>query len=133
MRRLKSKVTIYDIAREADVSIMTVSRALHPESRDRVAPSTLKSIEAVIRRFNYTPNSAAQNLSAARTKTIGILLSHFRNVFLSDYYSKILSGVSNELLHSDYRFKIVALKERRAKWDGYRFKTAEGVDGRNTL
>jgi len=129
MGRPKSRPTIYDIARNADVSIMTVSRALNTETQDKVAPKTLKTIKAIVRRLNYTPNQAAHNLSARRTKTIGILLSHITNVFLSDYYSKILSGVANELLDSDYRFKIVALKERQAKWDGYRFKTAEGIDG----
>ena len=121
--------TIRDIAKKANVSIATISRAINPETRSRVAKETLDSIDALVRKYHFAPNLAAKNLRAVKCKTIGILVPHIPNLFISDYWSKIISGVSNALMDSDYRFKVVAFKPYIQKWDGYRFQSAEGVDG----
>ncbi|MBI2094759.1 MAG: LacI family DNA-binding transcriptional regulator [Candidatus Omnitrophica bacterium] len=129
MKKLDNQATITDVARMADVSIATVSRALDEETRKLVAPETLNRIETVVRKCGYTPNLAARNMRARKLKTIGILLPHVPNVFVSDYYSKIFSGVSNALLDSDYRFKLIAFKRFSEKLDGHQFRSADGVDG----
>lgn len=121
--------TIHDIAKKANVSIATISRAINPETRSRVAKETLDSIDALVRKYRFTPNLAAKNLRSTKCKTIGVLVPHIPNLFISDYWSKIISGVSNALMDSDYRFKVVAIKPTAQKWDGYHFRSAEGIDG----
>jgi len=75
----KKEVTIYDIAKEANVSPATVSRVLtgsvnvRKEKKDRVSE--------VIRKYNYRPNPLARGLSDTKTKIIGILTADIRNPF----------------------------------------------------
>lgn len=125
----KTKITIYDMAKKADVSIATISRVVNRETRGRVALKTLKRIDQLVQKYRYAPNLAAKNLSKAAFNTIGVVLPHLRGIFFSDYYSNLFSGVSDAILESHYRFKMVMLKPGKEKWDHYDFKNAEGVDG----
>lgn len=126
---MEKKLTIYEMAKKARVSIATISRALNPETRSKVSPETLEKINVLFRKYQYTPNLAAKNLSKASFKTIGLLLPHHAGIFLEDYYSKILAGTADSLLASDYHLKMVMLKCQKNKWDKYNFKFGEGVDG----
>lgn len=66
------KPTVYDVARDAGVSIATVSRTLRtPEA---VRPQTRQSINAAIDRLGYIPSGSARSLAARRTKTIALFL-----------------------------------------------------------
>ncbi len=123
------KLTIYQMAQKAGVSIATISRAINRQTRHKVSAVTLTKIEALIEKHGYTPNLAAQNLSRAASKMIGVLVPQIEGIFLDDYYGRILSGVSDALLQSDYQLKLVMLKPNRHHWDQYNFKFGEGVDG----
>lgn len=123
------KLTIYQMAKKAGVSIATISRAMNSSTRRKVSPATLAKIDALIEKHGYTPNLAAQNLSRASSKAIGVLVPQTEGLFLDDYYARILSGVSDALLESEYQFKLVMLKPDRHNWDQYNFKFGEGVDG----
>ena len=103
-------MTIYEIAKKAKVSIATISRAMSPETRSKVAPETLTEIDRLVALFGYAPNLAARHLSKTVFKTIGILMPHHPQIFLEDYYVKILAGVADATLETDYQFKIVLLK-----------------------
>ncbi len=120
--------TIYDIAKKANVSIATVSRALNPETKSKVAPDTAALIESLVKKHNYTPNFAAKNLSRTKFKALGIILPHHEGIFREDYFSNILNGVSDSMLETDYHLKTLMLKCDK-KWDTYNFKLGEGVDG----
>lgn len=122
-------LTIYDLAEKLDVSIATISRAMNPETRSKVAPETLKRVDEAAHRYGYTPNIAAKNLSRTAFKSIGTLFPHHPGIFLESYYSNILCGVADALLDSEYHLKTVMLKCREEKWDGYNFKAGEGIDG----
>ncbi len=74
-------MTIYDIAKEANVSIATVSRAMNSPSK--VSPKTLARIQAVLARNNYFPNAMARSLANNKSKTVGILVSDIRNSHFS--------------------------------------------------
>ncbi len=123
------KITIYEIAKAANVSIATISRAINPETRRKVSKETLKVIDEIIRQRGYTPNLAAKHLVKASYKTVGVILPHHQGIFSEDYYSQTLCGISDALLDSDYSFKLLMLKAGDKKWDQYNFKSAEGVDG----
>ena len=64
--------TIRDVAREAGVSIATVSRVFNSSSL--VSEDTAERVMQVAARFDYWPNGAAQSLTPNRTNTIGVLL-----------------------------------------------------------
>lgn len=65
-------VKIIDVAREAGVSLGTVSNALnHPE---KVRPETRRLIEEAIDRLGYTPNQSARMLAGGESATIGLIL-----------------------------------------------------------
>lgn len=125
---MKGKMTIYEMAKKANVSIATISRAMNLETRPRVAPATLEKIDELVNRLGYTPHLAARHLSKTTFKTIGILMPHHPQIFLEDYYIKILAGVSDAIMETDYQFKIVLLRCRDEKWDKHNFKLSDGVD-----
>ncbi len=122
-------MNIKEIAKKAGVSIATVSRAINPDTRNKVASHTLERIEELIKKYGYTPHIGATNLSGKKTKMIGLILPYTHNIFYSSYYSHILSGISNFFIESDYQFKIILLHEKPEKWDTYDFKIGEGVEG----
>jgi len=126
---MESKLTIYDIAKEAGVSTATVSRAINPETRDKVAPATQKKIDQLVKKFSYTPSLAAKNMGLTKTKTIGVVFPYLPGIFYSEYYAHILSGVSDYLYDTAYKFKMLLLKNDSFQWDSFDFKAGENVDG----
>ena len=122
-------LSIKDMAKKIGVSVATVSRALNPETRSKVAPATLERVDRLVAKYGYMPNQAARNLRKASTKTIGVIFPYVENIFYSSYYTHILAGVANALLDTEYQFKMLLLKDEKDKWDRYNFSTAESVDG----
>lgn len=80
-------VTIRDVARHADVSIATVSRAL--SAPDLVAERTRARVIAVARQLGYEPNRAARSLITGRTGFIGAVVPDVANPF----FLGVLKGV----------------------------------------
>lgn len=79
-------MNIKQIAKEAGVSVATVSRVMnHPET---VAEATRKKIERVMKEAEYTPNWFAQGLNFNKTKTIGIVIPHM----LHSSYMEVAGG-----------------------------------------
>jgi LacI family transcriptional regulator len=65
-------VTIYDVAREAGVSMATVSRVLNGTAV--VKEETRQKVLAAIKKLHYRPNAVARGLASKRTKTIGVIV-----------------------------------------------------------
>lgn len=80
-------VTIKDVAREAEVSVATVSRALN--GRGNVAPEVRANVQKVAARLRYVPHSAARSLITRRTQTIGALLPDMHG----EFFSELIRGV----------------------------------------
>lgn len=94
------KKTIYDVAREAGVSISTVSRVLNGSSK--VKESTRKRVEAAC--VDYWPVASARELQTKQTKTIGVLINHRPEYFfLNETYTNALLGISVAAKESGYR------------------------------
>lgn len=123
------KVNITELARKANLSISTISRAVNAETRSKVAPRTLKKIDALLEKYSFTPNLAARTLRKSTTKTIGIVFPYLPGIFYSPYYQHILSGIADTLQGSEYQFKMLLLDQDPQKWDHYDFKIGERVDG----
>lgn len=77
-------VTIYDIAQEAGVSPATVSRVLTNSAN--VSSEKKQKIQAIIDKYNFTPNALARGLSDNKRKVIGILTSDIRNPFYASLF-----------------------------------------------
>jgi LacI family transcriptional regulator len=75
-------VTIKDVAREANVSIATVSRALNGHSN--VTDAMREKILEIAARLRYMPHGAARSLSTRRTQTIGAILPDLYGEFFSE-------------------------------------------------
>lgn len=63
------RITIHDVAREAGVSIATVSYVLN--NTGSIAPETRKRVWAITRQLNYRPSVTARNLQANETRLLG--------------------------------------------------------------
>lgn len=85
-----SKVRIIDVAREAGVSLGTVSNALnHPE---RVRPDTRRSIEEAIERLGYTPNQSARMLRGGHARALGIVVPQLAHAAIL----QVVNGANTE-------------------------------------
>lgn len=71
--------TIDDVAREANVSIATVSRVINQTAP--VAKETIQRVQATIEILNYQPQAAARILASRKTNTIGLLLPEISGHF----------------------------------------------------
>ena len=95
--------TIKDVAREAGVSISTVSRALN--NSGYVSERTRKAIEQAMN--GYTPNTAAVEMVTKRTQNIGLIISYNPNYFFSNpIYMQAMMGISNTCKQNNYRLLV---------------------------
>ncbi|PUA17918.1 LacI family DNA-binding transcriptional regulator [Glaciimonas sp. PCH181] len=94
------RVTITDVARAANVSPMTVSRAL--TSPALVQQKSRDKITAVIQKLGYVPNQAASTLASAKSRVIGVIVPSLTNAVFID----TLSGIRDCLSQAGYHFLI---------------------------
>ena len=80
-------VTIKDVAREAKVSVASVSRALN--GHENVTEATRKRVLGVADRLRYVPHSGARSLITRRTQTIGALLPDL----YGEFFSELIRGI----------------------------------------
>jgi LacI family transcriptional regulator len=93
-------VTLRDLARELDLSITTVSRALAGYSD--VAEATRRRVQQAADEMGYVPDATARRLQKGRTDTIGFVLPTFGPRFSDPFFSELLSGIGNEAARSNY-------------------------------
>ncbi|MHC1683871.1 MAG: LacI family DNA-binding transcriptional regulator [Clostridiaceae bacterium] len=91
--------SIKDVAREAGVSIATVSRVLNDV--DVVNEETKKKVMEAIKKLGYRPNIIARSLKTQRTKTIGIVIPDISNAF----YPEIVRGAED--VANIYNYNII--------------------------
>lgn len=87
---------IQDVARLAEVSTATVSRALaNPE---RVSPEARARVMEAIAKVGYVPNPAARTLRSQKSRMVLVVLPNLGNIF----FSKILRGIEETLFDAGY-------------------------------
>jgi LacI family transcriptional regulator len=91
--------TIYDVAREAGVSMATVSRVLNGTAV--VKDETKAKVLAAIEKLGYRPNAVARGLASKRTKTIGVILPDVSDLF----HAEILRGIED--IATMYHYHII--------------------------
>lgn len=93
-------VSIKDVAREAQVSIATVSRVLN--DIDVVNEDTKKKVLDAINKLGYRPNIVARSLKTQKSKTIGIIIPDISNQF----YPEIVRGAEDVANIYDYNIML---------------------------
>ena len=102
---MKKKITLKQIARELDVSISTVSKALR--NSIEISEDTREKVQAFARLYNYRPNNIALSLKNRKTKTIGVIIPervhHFFSIVIRGIEQvankrgyNVIVGLSNE-------------------------------------
>lgn len=108
--------SIRDVAKEANVSVSTVSRALNGYSD--VNEDTRRKIEDVAARIGYTPNLSARNLSAKVKKNVGLIVSNLLYDKGPDEYTySLIKGVYTYIAQTDYiiSFTVTTTQEQMEK------------------
>ncbi|MEK5270938.1 catabolite control protein A [Aeribacillus sp. FSL K6-8394] len=94
-----NNVTIYDVAREANVSMATVSRVVN--GNPNVKPTTRKKVLEAIERLGYRPNAVARGLASKKTTTVGVVIPDVSSTF----YSELARGIED--IATMYKYNII--------------------------
>ncbi|MGI1691725.1 LacI family DNA-binding transcriptional regulator [Thermoanaerobacter uzonensis] len=96
MSKMGKQPTIKDVAKEAGVSIKTVSRVINNQ-RD-VKPETREKVLKIIKEIGYQPNAIARGLRMKKTYSIGVIIGDITN----NFYSDIVRGIEDFALSKNY-------------------------------
>jgi len=123
-RKFSGKATLRDVAREAGVSVATVSYVLN--NTGSVSDQVRKQVKSAIKLRGYVPNLSAQAMRTGRTKTIGMILPDLRNPF----FPELAQSVENAARSNDLAVFLVDTQESQtAEAEGI-FKLIQyGVEG----
>lgn len=101
-------VTIKDIARIANVSHTTVSRALN--NSPYINEETKRKIKELAKELNYVPNYNAKGLVTLKSHNIGIFFSSISKGTSSSFFHEVINGI-NESIHNEYNIIIRGIDE----------------------
>ncbi len=116
-------MTLTDVAREARVSVASVSRVVNGHTN--VTPETRDRILEVIERLRYVPHTAARSLITKRTHVIGVLLPDLYGGFFSELIRGIDAGAREHHLqlllsssHGDAAAMAASIRAMRGRVEG---------------
>jgi LacI family transcriptional regulator len=92
-------ITIYDVAREANVSMATVSRVVN--GNPNVKPTTRKKVLEAIERLGYRPNAVARGLASKKTTTVGVIIPDIASIF----FAELARGIED--IATMYKYNII--------------------------
>ncbi|MBB4079594.1 LacI family transcriptional regulator [Lewinella aquimaris] len=99
------RVTIYDLAKELNVSPSTVSRAL--KDHTSIGQETTKAVKALAKQRGYRPNVLASNLRNQHSNTIGVLVPWVNRPFIST----LISGIEESAQRAGYNVLIAQTQD----------------------
>lgn len=121
-------VTLKDIARELNLSVTTVSRALY--GYDDVAEGTRQRVWSLAETLGYVPDTTAQRLRKGRTDTLGFVIPTFGPRFSDPFFSEFLAALGNEAARQGFDLLVSTRAPGAEEQAAYR-RLVEGrrVDG----
>lgn len=90
-------VTLKDVAKEAGLTVGTVSRVLN--NRGYISDDAREKVYDAMRKLNYHPNEVARSLQGKSTNTIGLIVPHIRH----PYFAEMISNIENQAYKKGYR------------------------------
>jgi LacI family transcriptional regulator len=115
--------TIREVAREADVSVATVSRVF--TGKGPVRKETQRRIRRAAERLRYVPHGAARSLITRQTRTLGVLLPDL----FGEFFSEIIRGVDTTARRSGYHLLVSGSHSDRAETEAMLRAMRGRVDG----
>ncbi|WP_342556112.1 LacI family DNA-binding transcriptional regulator [Paenibacillus sp. FSL R7-0652] len=115
------KITIKDVAREAGVSISTVSNALN--GVDVLNPETKSHVLKVAERLNYIPNLNGKLLKSGQTKMLGF----FTTSVSGPYFYKLVEAMSRECDRLGYGLNVFVTKDKHVIMSNILGRRVDGV------
>ncbi len=114
---MEGDMTIKDIAKEANVSIATVSRVLN-DSEHAVNENTRKKVLEIVEKYNFNPNTLASGLKSNRTYLIAVVVADIANPFFMEIGKGIERVIGNQKYnlvfadtHGDSRKELEVVKK----------------------
>lgn len=106
-------VTIYDIAKKANCSAMTVSRVIN--NTGRVSEATRRRILRIMKEMNYVPNTMARSLVLQETRILSLIITDITNPF----YTSLARGAEDAALQLGYKLLLANSDENVEKEKEY--------------
>lgn len=114
---------IYDVAREAKVSVFTVSAVINHAP---VGAVSMRRVQAAIDKLNYRPNLLARGLAKRKTFTVGVIVPDISNPF----FPQVVRGAEDVLQKSGYSALLCNSDDTPSKEEYYlEFLMSRRVDG----
>jgi LacI family transcriptional regulator len=116
-------VTIKDVAKAANVSIASASRAMN--GHGSVSPEVRRRVDEAARQLRYVPHSGARSLITRRTQTLGVVLPDLHG----EFFSELIRGIDQRARadrmhvlvsssHGDAEEAVAAIRTMRGRVDG---------------
>lgn len=102
---MSPKATIYDIAKELNISAATVSRALN--NNPKISKSTCDLVMATATKMNYKQNKLAQALKSGKSHNIGVIVPRIN----TNFFASVIRGIEEELYSHKYNVIICQTHE----------------------
>ncbi|MCK8479833.1 LacI family DNA-binding transcriptional regulator [Psychroserpens algicola] len=117
-------VTLKQLAEQLNVSVSTVSKALHDS--EEISPDTIERVKALAKFLNYKPNKLAVSLKNSKTNTIGVIIPNILNHF----FAKALFAIEQEATKQGYNIITCLSNELQSKEeDSLQLLSNGSVDG----
>ncbi|GAA0872332.1 LacI family DNA-binding transcriptional regulator [Gangjinia marincola] len=97
---MRPKLTLKQIARELDVSISTVSKALRDSAE--ISEDTKQKVKAFAKLYNYKPNNIALSLKNRKTKTIGLIVPEI----VHHFFTTVIRGIEEYANEKGYHVMV---------------------------
>lgn len=104
-----ARVTIADVAREAGVSTMTVSRVIN--AKGEISEATRQRVQRAIDRLGYRPSAVARSLTTNRSRTLGLVIPDITNPF----FPEIVRGAEDAAWREGYAVMLCNTVEDEAR------------------
>jgi DNA-binding LacI/PurR family transcriptional regulator len=106
-------VSLRDVARQAKVSVATVSMVLN--DNPRISRATHMRVQRLIERMGYQPNRLAQSLSSRYTGVLAVLVPALRHAFADAYFGELISGICDRAGKMGYKVMLEQAKPEFVK------------------
>ena len=103
----QKRTSLKDLAKELNVSIATVSRALRSSSE--IGEEMQRRVKDLAKKMNYRPNPFAQSLRKEAPKIIGVVVPNLE----THYYAAVLDGIEDEARRAGYRVSLPVWHKKR--------------------
>jgi LacI family transcriptional regulator len=121
---MSRRVTMADVAKQAGVSLMTVSRIVN--NKGDISEATTLRVQGVIERLGYRPSGIARSLATSRTRTLGLVVPDNANPF----FSEVARGAEHLAYQEGYNIFLCNTEEQKQReMDVLRSLEEKQVDG----